>query len=1134
MEELSLEDLQAQLQAIQDDTEGESLLRTNKGRKGKKLSTRNCIELVNLLREKGLVEVVYTLDGEEFVTLAQLRKEVAREVLASRGRTDNRAIQTSLNVDLNYVEQAIKDVANCSKQLYDDTQVGAAANQQQHHQQQNSLAKEAARNAAKTLGCRMFYLESGDVVTDAYLDRVCQEVHEILEERGKVTCGAIAEKIQLPLVFLKEILWERTKNPESCGENMQQETPYVIPALWRQDQQALYTLDYIEMQRQQLVAAAIGVTRPIIVEKLVDTCYDSSNVLSITEMDKSLCLSIFPELASKLPGTVNGPIYTPYVFLLSQRHAALSFFSANGYISFERLKKLRIEDGMDLLQRSAKSRNFSDIDFELCQRAIDKQKLDELTLSLAPDTKLVKLNSCIISNAFVDHITVIIEDTAASGTFINLCDDLPPEIDVYDVCMLADVFRSNHDRTHIHDSVSPSIRLLECYEPISAQLKGLEASKPSTDVSKTKGKTDSKSSKGKGKSSSNKPSKKALKMHTGSQRTVQAVLIGGNFVLSCSVLDNFLLNFQKQAEVDANIATKSLELERSIRKKEEGRAGDEEPQSLEELRMQLEENWKDASIAAKRYRRRQHAREPLITPQESYIMLSQCVADTNGTEDLIESEISTEALDFLREQDSDFNEDRLLSPEWEQDENIGEEIAGKAKITSILMSLLLRELWAYIKTIYGNSRQAAFKGSSEQQEIKRLTPTNKRACLDAAKYQLDVAMQLLRRLLNSMSSWPRAEQRGAIHESICDILPDPCFVDTASENAKSMFNVYSLAYAYVASLDATILWCCASTGTSIRLDQEETLSDLSSSATIAPFDAIIQGVNPIKSNDRHMKAFTISELFGVPSSSLHLTLDCVPFDDDNQTNVFVLHPSIRSALKAKLEKRLESTRAYATGPTVVDTSTGRSDHPQRLSPEDCKPVETLLDYFELFEGMKRGVQKAASAGDISFLSLTDDSVRSSTSVPVIPVDAKQLKDRIQILADALEIWLNNSTKKTERSGIFHRRQCLLSLCDHGTDWHQALSMSVCYLWHKHIKTDMVSVPMVDGKLKLWYITGIAKYLDSVLQDNSISRTLGSMLKYAYREELQLQDSAKAEPGDSPVESFDTLKTRLLDALHASP
>lgn len=50
-----------------------------------KLSERNCIEVVTRLIDIGLIQVVYTLDGKEYVTPQHLEREIKAELIAHHG-----------------------------------------------------------------------------------------------------------------------------------------------------------------------------------------------------------------------------------------------------------------------------------------------------------------------------------------------------------------------------------------------------------------------------------------------------------------------------------------------------------------------------------------------------------------------------------------------------------------------------------------------------------------------------------------------------------------------------------------------------------------------------------------------------------------------------------------------------------------------------------------------------------------------------------------------------------------------------------------------------------------------------------------------------------------------------------------
>lgn len=63
---------------------GWNISRTLKLLVSRRLSERNCIEIVNKLISQNQLDVVHTLDGKEYITPAQISKEM-REELHVRG-----------------------------------------------------------------------------------------------------------------------------------------------------------------------------------------------------------------------------------------------------------------------------------------------------------------------------------------------------------------------------------------------------------------------------------------------------------------------------------------------------------------------------------------------------------------------------------------------------------------------------------------------------------------------------------------------------------------------------------------------------------------------------------------------------------------------------------------------------------------------------------------------------------------------------------------------------------------------------------------------------------------------------------------------------------------------------------------
>eukprot|EP01138_Halocafeteria_seosinensis_P008757 gb/GECG01008951.1/.p1 GENE.gb/GECG01008951.1/~~gb/GECG01008951.1/.p1 ORF type:complete len:1155 (+),score=165.69 gb/GECG01008951.1/:1-3465(+) len=1108
---LSLDDLQAELEAVQEEEpstdKGNASIKSNRP----KLSARNCMELVGLLQQKGYVQIVYTLDGEEFVTPSQLRKEVVEEISLRRGRTDNRTVQMGLNVDFNHVEKAIQGVVEASRTLYDE------------NYRPSKAAKEYGKGDTSTqdvvasmLGCRVYYLESGDIVSDAYVDKMCHDVHELLCERGKVTCGAVAERFQLPLVFVKDMLSTRTKDPRTNNIYEEQEGRYTVPALWRQEQQALYTLGYVETQKQQLVAALIAVTRPVVVDKVLDS-------LSSFDMDKTLCLSMLAEVTQQLPGVIQGPTYTPHAFLLSQRHSALSFFASNGYISFDRLKKLRIENGLSLLEESVSTEHGARHLEASSKGMIDQKKLDELTLSLPSSTKLFKLDSCIISNAFLEQLSASVEDTANSRTWINLVETVPPEIEARDVCVLAAAFHSHNSQTTMRN-MSPSIKLLDQYNPVSSQLSCTERALPQTSSSKQNDKrpTSRKQNKGSGKRTVNRPESQ--------RRPVPAVLVCGVFIVSIDILDKMLSKFSEQASKDAAAAAKTVELERQLRKIEEA-SESSSGVDMDAIKSELESLQNNVSIAAKRHRKRKRPKEPLITPQEAQLMLLEWLnkGEIENAEDMSMSEVPPEVLEYLQDDDDDFDRQRILSADWKAEEELGKTISGSNKVESVLVSCLLGELWPFVKTIFGSCRHAAFKGdsSAESRPQKRLTPSNKRACCDCAQNQLDISIQMVRRLLNTLQNWPAACDTGPITSTSAKAVQQKSLEKLSSVSQK-LFHSYSAYYAYLVSLDATLLWCCATTNTTIVLESDDTTPADSPVSCPSPFDAVIQGsvVADTGESSRSINLTVMRDILDMDSSDLRVAADTIPFED-SQTEVKLIPDYLREKLKQKLHVRLESSRAYYNEPTIVRISdTESTSSSPRLSPEDCGTVESFLEYYELKDRIRKELVKVLQQGRSTFSVMkvdSEDTLQHRATEP-LDIDAKLLREKIQEVAKKCDIRISTSAKKEERSSIFLRRQLLVSMCKEATEWNPTLSLVTCFLWHRQLKADMVCLPSV-AMGDFWYIFGIAKSMDGILEDTDVTRYYVSLLSRAAEEQLNL-----ATVDTTAKDSLETIRNRLVQSI----
>ena len=59
-----------------------------------RLSERNVIEIVSKLVEAGLIEVIYTVDGKEYLTPQELVKEIKEELFVHGGNIQSLIVQS--------------------------------------------------------------------------------------------------------------------------------------------------------------------------------------------------------------------------------------------------------------------------------------------------------------------------------------------------------------------------------------------------------------------------------------------------------------------------------------------------------------------------------------------------------------------------------------------------------------------------------------------------------------------------------------------------------------------------------------------------------------------------------------------------------------------------------------------------------------------------------------------------------------------------------------------------------------------------------------------------------------------------------------------------------------------------------
>ena len=130
-----------------------------------KLSERNCIEIVNKLVQTGILDIIYTSDGKEYITPKQLQREISDEVYMSGGRIGIPELSNILTIDYSQIEA-----------------------------QASGLVKSDSR----------LFMILGQLISADYLDRIAEDINDRLQLDGTIAIATLTKELNLPADFVFE------------------------------------------------------------------------------------------------------------------------------------------------------------------------------------------------------------------------------------------------------------------------------------------------------------------------------------------------------------------------------------------------------------------------------------------------------------------------------------------------------------------------------------------------------------------------------------------------------------------------------------------------------------------------------------------------------------------------------------------------------------------------------------------------------------------------------------------------------------------------------------------------------------------------------------------------------------------
>ena len=265
--------------------------------------------------EKGLLDLVFTTDGKEYLTHDHLRREIEDELFVNGGRINLVELSKILCVDLQKIQPVAEKIAE------EDSKVT---------------------------------LILGQLVSSDYVLRIASEINERLNQNGEINVSELTGAYDLPSDFL---LHEVVEN--NLGRIIFGKQDSSNPRLF-------YTAAFISRCKARIRGALAAITKPTPITAL----------LSQTGVQERIFFSLTNDVSQT--GTITSRStagsYIPHVYTKTQSEWVKSFFKQNGYLEYESVTALGVgSDPKPFIQKQLSAEKMTFLDkCVVGQRIIDQ------------------------------------------------------------------------------------------------------------------------------------------------------------------------------------------------------------------------------------------------------------------------------------------------------------------------------------------------------------------------------------------------------------------------------------------------------------------------------------------------------------------------------------------------------------------------------------------------------------------------------------------------------------------------------------------------------------------------------------------------------------------------------------------
>ncbi|KAF5282980.1 hypothetical protein FQA39_LY04851 [Lamprigera yunnana] len=312
-----------------------------------KLSERNCIEIISWLIERKLINLIFTSDGKEYMTPTQLGQDILAELYVNGGRVNFVELSKTIGVDFNNIVHYVPEVIRGRKDIF-------------------SIL--------------------GQLIDNSYIVKIAGEINQKLSQQGQINVGDLTLQYDLPAEFLQNRVLDKYLGKLIIGEQD------------KSDPRVYFTESFIAQTKSKIKGALVALTRPTSINVILN---------QIGVRDK-LFFSLYDQLTpcGFLTGPTVGANYVPNVYSRSQNEWVQNFYKQNGYLEFDTLIRLGINDYKTYLKK-----HFSNE---------------------------IMLKSCILSERLTDRIDADVEECIASKSYVDLQSNLPNVLDDDDIKIIID------------------------------------------------------------------------------------------------------------------------------------------------------------------------------------------------------------------------------------------------------------------------------------------------------------------------------------------------------------------------------------------------------------------------------------------------------------------------------------------------------------------------------------------------------------------------------------------------------------------------------------------------------------------------------------------------------------------------